>query len=295
MGKIKPYQRTIKALDQAKNYLELSGKHVFSAVAIAQMLEENRNTWGFAATTTIAKLVERLVSNEIIKPIEIRFPDNKVVTRYTYHIPTIYEMAVSLHARSYISHYPAMHLLGLTTQVPKTIYVTNELSKKTTSESILTQKGIDRAFTLPQRRNENSGIYDDYQIVVLNGKYSGRAGVTTLLKEYGGYSYTGLERTLIDIAVRPNYSGGAFMVLEAYKNALIQDISVNKLNAMLENLSFIYPYQQAIGFYLEKAGYTGKQLDVLRSKISQFDFYLDYQMSNPSYSKEWKLYYPKEM
>jgi len=67
------------------------------------------------------------------------------------------------------------------------------------------------------------------------------------------------------------------------------------LNALLDTLSFIYPYQQAIGFYLEKAGFKGKQLEVLRAKISEFDFYLDYQMINPVYSKEWKLYYPKEM
>jgi len=295
MATFKRYIRTEKAHNQVKNYLHLSGRRVFTPAEITQLLEENRLSWGFAATTPISKLIDRLIANEVIRLIEIPFSDQRNISRYVYDHPSLYEIALSFHGKSYISHFTAMHLLGLTTQVPKTIYVTSELSKKNTGVVSLTQNAIDHAFSQPQRRNDNIGIYQDYHIVLLNGKHSGRAGVTTLQTQFDNYSYTGLERTLIDITVRPNYSGGAFMVLEAYQKALAQDISINKLNALLDTLSFIYPYQQAIGFYLEKAGFKGKQLEVLRAKISEFDFYLDYQMINPVYSKEWKLYYPKEM
>ncbi len=295
MIEFKRYQRSIASVERVNYHLLISGRKVFTPAEINQLLTENRLNWGFAATTPIYKLVERLVNHKIIRPVDIGFPENKKLTRYLYGNAAVYEIAVSFHAKSYISHFSAMHLLGLTTQVPKTIYTTHELSKKITGEPSLTQDAIDQAFSKSQRRAENIGVYDDYQILLLSGKYSGRAGVTSQAAPNAGFSFTGLERTLIDAAVRPNYSGGAFMVLDAYRKALEQDISINKLVALLDNLSFIYPYQQAIGFYLERAGFSGKQLDILRARLSDFDFYLDYQLVNPVYSKEWKLYYPKEM
>jgi predicted transcriptional regulator of viral defense system len=295
MATFKRYQRVIPAIEQVNLFLTRTGRKVFTPQEINQWLTENRMSWGFAQTTPIYKLVERLINHQLIRAVEIQFPENKKLLRYLFGNASVYEIAVSFHSKSYISHFSAMHLLGLTTQVPKTIYVTNELSKKIESNNDLSQSAIDLAFAKPQRRAVNIAVYEDYQIVLLNGKYSGRAGVTTQLDPDTGYSYTGLERTLIDAAVRPNYSGGTFMVLNAYRQALTQDVSINKLLALLNNLSFIYPYQQAIGFYLERAGFQGKQLNALRDKISSFDFYLDYQLVNPAYSKEWKLYYPKEM
>jgi predicted transcriptional regulator of viral defense system len=107
--------------------------------------------------------------------------------------------------------------------------------------------------------------------------------------------YTGLERTIIDITVRPNYAGGAFAVLETYKRALEQRLSINKLVATLDKINYLYPYHQSIGFLLEKAGYTNNQLSLLKSKPKEFDFYLDYNMRETAYSSDWRLYYPKGM
>ena len=65
---------------------------------------------------------------------------------------------------------------------------------------------------------------------------------------------TDLERTLIDITVRPNYAGGAKAVLSAYRQARGR-ISVDKLLTFLKRFDYVYPYHQAIGFYLEKSSY----------------------------------------
>ena len=104
---------------------------------------------------------------------------------------------------------------------------------------------------------------------------------------------TDIERTLIDITVRPIYSGGIHEVLAAFKKAA-KIVSINKLTAQLKTLDYIYPYHQAIGFYLEKAGnYKDTQIELLKDFDFNYDFYLDHATEEVEYSKEWKLYYPK--
>ena len=91
------------------------------------------------------------------------------------------------------------------------------------------------------------------------------------------------------------YAGGVFEVLKAFKTAKLNDqVSVNKLSATLKKLDYVYPYHQAIGFYMERSGvYDNDSLDILRRFEMKFDFYLDYHMEDKEYSKDWKLFYPK--
>ncbi len=104
---------------------------------------------------------------------------------------------------------------------------------------------------------------------------------------------TDLERTLIDATVRPFYAGGVNEVLKAYSLAADR-ISVNRLSALLRRFEYVYPYHQAVGFYLEKSNaYRPEQIDLLRGFPREFDFYLTYQIGEREYSKEWKLFYPK--
>ena len=91
----------------------------------------------------------------------------------------------------------------------------------------------------------------------------------------------------------PFYSGGVQEVLTAYKNAA-QRVSVNRLAAMLRQLDYVYPYHQAIGFFLERAGaYRESQLRLMKKFPFEFDFYVTHQMKETEYSREWRVYYPK--
>ncbi len=71
--------------------------------------------------------------------------------------------------------------------------------------------------------------------------------------------------------------------------------SINKLLVILQKLDFIYPYHQAIGFYLERAGYQKKLSEGFRDKPVQFDFYLEYGMKEKSFDENWKIWYPTGM
>jgi predicted transcriptional regulator of viral defense system len=104
---------------------------------------------------------------------------------------------------------------------------------------------------------------------------------------------TNLERTLIDIAVRPVYSGGIAEVAKAY-HAAAQKVSVNRLMTYLNSLNYTYPYHQVIGYYMTKAGnYSSAQLAKLKAVPIDFDFYLTYQLKNPVLDQQWRLFVPK--
>lgn len=102
---------------------------------------------------------------------------------------------------------------------------------------------------------------------------------------------TNLERTLIDITVRPVYAGGIDQVLEAFRAAR-ERASAEKILSILDRLNHSYPYAQAIGFLMQRAGYRTEQLDLLRPRVTEFKFYVTHGIENPVYDEDWRLFYP---
>ena len=103
---------------------------------------------------------------------------------------------------------------------------------------------------------------------------------------------TRIERTLIDVAVRPAYAGGTYQVLEAYRRA-VKRASVGTLVATLKKIGYVYPYHQAIGYYMQRAGFAESQYKRLKEFGLHFDFYLGYGLKDPVYNSEWRLFVPK--
>jgi hypothetical protein len=104
-------------------------------------------------------------------------------------------------------------------------------------------------------------------------------------------SVTDLERTLIDIAVRPVYGGGVYEILAAYR-AAADKIEIRRIVAYLEALEYKYPYHQAIGFYLERAGAPAANTAPLRELGLDFDFYLVHGLKAPVLDSSWGIYVP---
>jgi len=275
------------------DFFEEYNKDIFSYSEISLILNQNRKFWRLPESQSTFKFIDQLTTFTKLKRYEFDFPWKKY-TKFTWGDVSIYKLCLNLHQNSYFTHYTALYWHNLTDQIPKTIYVNFEQSQKRSGYNKLIQENINRAFKNPQRITTNVAEIGDYKICLLNGKYTNNQGVTEIeTRENEKIILTDIERTLIDIVVRPSYSGGIHEVLNAYRKA-VGKVSINKLSAMLKKLKYIYPYHQAIGFYLQRAGvYRDTQINILKKFEFEYDFSLTHQMKETEYSAEWKLYYPK--
>lgn len=259
-------------------------------------LAKERAGWRLAQRTTIRDFIVFLKKQGKLKEHKFAFP-HQPETLYVWGEIPMMELPLHLKPRSYYSHYTAMRLHGLTEQVPKVLYLSYERSSDTQWGTSLTQSAIDEAFQRPARISNNTADFNDFQVLLINSANTGELGVLNheaqlSLESRVSLRVTNIERTLIDAAVRPAYSGGVFEVAKAFELAK-NVVSVNAMGAMLSKLRFTYPYHQAIGFYLERAGYRASSLDLMRRFPMEFDFYLTHEMSATRYVPAWRLYVPE--
>ena len=267
---------------------------VFWPSDISSILTEHRIFWRLGQNTTTAGFLRFLLDKTSMKEVDlvaVHHTSASSTVRYVWKQASPYEIALSLKRKAYLSHATALFLHGLNDQIPSRIFVNAEQSPKSSSGT-LTQEGIHRAFANKQRESNFAFRFDESEALLIWGKNTGQLEVTQLDHSGAKLSVTGLERTLIDIVVRPNYSGGVFQVLEAYRRAQAR-LSVGTLLATLKKLSYTYPYHQAIGFYMERAGYPENLYGRLRDLGLQYDFYLTYGLKEKEYIADWRLFVPK--
>lgn len=286
-------RRTVKTPKKAIEYFDRLGPQVYTTTELIEIYHEYSEEWFPRRNVGFQSFIEVLISDAPMnrKVMEAFY---RPETRFVWREVSPYVVALSLKKKAYLAYFSALVFNDLTDQTPKTIYINSEQARKSNYTSKLTQDGIDRAFSKPIRPTKNITRYDDYRIHIHNGMNTRRLGVIDTETDKGHtISVTNLERTLIDIAVRPEYAGGVYEVASAYKRAAART-AVNRLVAYLKQLGFIYPYHQAIGFYMEKAGeFSSAQLELLRDQEMHFDFYLAHEMSDVEYVPEWRLFIPK--
>lgn len=262
---------------------------------IAAILSEQRTFWRLAQKTTTEAFIKFLLDQGRLRRFDFPFP-YRSERRYAWGDVPLLEVLPSLKKDAYFTHYTAVRMHGLTEQVPKTIYLNHEQLPHN-QNSDLEQGRIDAAFSRRPRVSNNVIEHGDWRICLINGMHTGLLGVIDEQATYDDtrpvrVRLTNVERTLIDIAVRPIYAGGVFEVLKAFELAK-ERVSVNKLAATLEKLNYVYPYHQAVGFYLERAGYKSSSIDLLRRFPMEFDFYLAHEMGETEFVRQWRLHVPK--
>lgn len=286
-------QRLPSALPNIQQYFDKTPNRIFTLADLNEVLVKQRSEWELPRNTTRGKFIEFLLERTKLRKVVLSSEAYKSVERYAWGEVTPYLLGLSLKRDSYLSHGTAVFLHGLTEQLPKVIYVNHEQSPKPKPSGLLSQESLDRAFANKQRRSNYSFRNDDWQFVLISGKQTAKLGVISTPSSMDETLYvTGLERTLIDIVVRPEYSGGPYQILEAYKSAKSR-MSINVLLAVLKKLDYVYPFHQAIGFYMQKAAYEQERLDRIKRIPMNFDFYLTHGIHEKSYDSSWRLFFPK--
>jgi predicted transcriptional regulator of viral defense system len=284
---------TLAKADILSHFANASEK-VYSEASLNGLLQENREFWTLAERTKVSDFIYFLERQGKLKPLELRSEEyDRSIKRYSWGKASPLELALSIKSRAYLCHGTAVTLHGLTKLPLKTIYLNAEQSAKSQDASTLTQRGIDLAFSGPQRQSKLIYTCAGISIVMIAGKNTGRLGVEEITTtDSGPLQVTNLERTLIDIVVRPAYAGGISHVVKAYRAAR-ERMSVDRLISRLKTLDYVYPYHQAIGYLMQKADYPEKSFNKLRAIGLNYDFYLAHGIQEPAYSKEWRLFHPK--
>jgi hypothetical protein len=274
------------------DYFDSASQKVYRPGDLKRIVREHRDSWRLAQAFTANQFTDFLLSKTPLQKVVLESEDYPNETRFVWRSASDYEIALSLKANSYLSHGTAVFLHALNDQIPATIYVNHEQSPKTRS-GVLSQEAVHRVFKSQQRQSRYVFTYNDKKILIVSGKHTGRLEVGELRGPRDEpLPVTKIERTLIDIAVRPTYAGGPHQVLEAYRNAK-ERVSVNTLAATLKKLDYLYPYHQVIGFYMECAGYDHRRLERIEKFEKKIDFYLSYGLKDPKYSDRWRLFYPR--
>lgn len=283
--------------EEIVEFFEGLEKRVYSLPEIYGHFYDQRKTWGLPKSTTFKSFCEFF--GEEGKLGIYRFPFIFCpITLVYWEEPTIEEIAMAIRPKGYLSHSSAMHHHGLVEQSPiEVVYVNDEQSPKPRGSGKLEQSRIDAAFKRLGRISNNKVTIQELTFCLLSGMHTNMLGVTTeVMPEIPvPVRVTDLERTLIDIVVRPIYAGGAADILEAYRNAAGK-LDIGKMATYLGQLQYIYPYHQAIGFLLDYSDkYSSSAADVFRRLPIENDFYLDYGILETSYNEDWRIFYPAKL
>jgi len=273
-----------------------ASQKIYGRKELARVLLQNRRSWHLAAYTNLADFISFLMRQGDLQAHKLRSKSSTTeITRYSWGTASPLELATSLKAGAYVCHSTAAALHGLADLNPNIIYLNAEQSIKPAGDRSLTQDAIDRAFSAQQRQSNLVYKYRNTSIVITSGKNSNCLGVEKIIGPTSEtIRVTDLERTLIDIVVRPTYAGGSARIIEAYRAARNR-VSVAKLLDVLKKLNYAYPYHQPIGFLMQTTGYPKEAYSQMRSIKMAYDFYLDHRIQQREYCSDWRLYYPKEL
>ncbi len=293
---------------EAVRALARTNRRVFTAGDLQRLLEELQKANTIPETISARRFTEVMQVEAGLREEEVPSVADtgekpgpyRAFRRYVIGTASSEELAVSLRPRSYLSHGSALHAHGITEVQKDAVYVNQEQRPKLPARGMLTQQAIDRAFS--NRARESRYVFENggTRLVLLAGKHTGNHRVIELPHDGSDIALpvTDLPRTLVDVTVRPTYAGGPGVVLDAYRHAVSKAdphaLVVDLVNT-LETLGHVYPYHQAIGFYLEMAGLRSVHLNALQDRGIHYDFYLCNRIETPAYNPNWRVHVPQEL
>lgn len=260
------------------------------------------------------KFIEQLEERKYLKTreLDIAYAPKTYYTSKFFKFKNSFEKIVEFSSvifkKGYFSYYTAMYFNGLTEQIPKIAYINTEQKSYEYSNNCeeirenLTDEKIAIAFTKEKMQSRFCLKRYGYNIRHIHGKNTGCTGVVKRKLGNLSINVTDVERTLIDITVRPDYAGGISSVLKAFQTTLENpeiSLSIKTLIFYLKKINYIYPYHQSVGFLLDCAGFDKLLVNKLHQAFEiKHNFFLIHHPNNKNkenliYCEKWKIYAPK--
>lgn len=281
-------------MKELQSFFRSSAQTIYWPSELAAIFQKQRSRWKLPHEMKFPGFVSWLQEERKLTRIRLTSPRYPEIIRYAWGLdPSPVLVALSTKRESYFSHGSALWIHAVGGNANE-MYVNQEQREKPPNDaSSLTQESVNRAFKNNQRQTKLIYRYGREKITVVAGKHTNRLGVVAGAAPTGEpVQVTCLERSLIDAAVRPAYAGGVPGVMAAFKAARSR-VSIKKLVTLLETLDYTYPYHQAIGFYLKKSGYSGRDQELLRTIGLALDFYLSHGLKDPLLDRDWRCFYPR--
>ncbi|KFI45957.1 hypothetical protein GA0061078_1595 [Bifidobacterium bohemicum] len=228
----------------------------------------------------------------------------RLVTRHKEVSP--YAIALSLAPHTYASHYSALYLQNLTLNIPKPIYVKKKATrpKAMPEPEKLSQAQLEKTFAVPAKTTNSIYTFRykgvTREVYLLEKSATVDNGITRISAPHApaGIAISGVEKTLIECVLKPNYAGGAQEVLNAFYAAKDR-LKILRMMQLLEEGRYSLPYGKNILFYMDRAGYSERQKDLVRQRMSpatqELITYLEKNMHNPALDANIGIYYPERI
>ncbi len=282
-----------------------NGICVFDEQSIYTFLDNNRSDMR-TKSFSLNKFITYLIDKEFISLLEFEnlINEKKIYISKYFNDKNDYakvlEISTLLIPKAYISFLSSMYHYNLTDQLPKKLFLSVE-RKSHAPHNELKQDAINKALCKDGRLPSMVLNILGYEIYLIHSKEANRVGIKSVRLFDKDYRITTLERTLVDIVVRAEISGGTAEVIQVYKKAFElykKDISINKIIFILKKLNYIYPYHQVVGYLLFKSGFDASKF----KKEFEFknDFFLtrgevNTNLNELDYDEKFRLYIPKNL
>lgn len=278
-----------------------NGICAFDEKSIYTFLHENKTKMR-TRSFSLNKFIDYLVNQKLLYILDFtnELNDKIIYVSKYFDNKSDYSKAIEVTSllipKSYLSYFSSLYYYNLTQQLPKKIYVSIE-RKSHAPHNELKQDTINKALCKEGRLPSKILSVMGYEIYLIHSKEANRVGIKRVQIFEKDYRISTIERTLIDIVVRSEISGGIEEVIQVYKKiATLENISINRIIFILKKLNYIYPYYQIIAYLLYANGFN---VDKFKKEFEfKNDFFLSRGIINENkqnliYNSEFRLYIPK--
>lgn len=244
--------------------------------------------------------------NKHIKVYNIPFLSNNMPTKLYQDInvegglASAFDVALSLKKNSFLTGYYVMSLNGWTEYIPKVIHVNWKRNPFQKKDSLIDNNTLQMIAFREKQTSKLRFNYNKYEIVILNGqvlkKYK-HDHFKRIDKQFDLPSYAETyidERLIIEALINYHYFGGADIVWNAGKNQF-NNLDLDLMLAIYKEMELIYPYANAIGYWLERSGVSSKYISKWVKLVNhdlQFHLFMG-DKERRVFNDKWNLYIPK--